>query len=143
MKITLENNALEIKSKFKEEIQGFPFDKNDKNYHNCFTITVKNLDTNKSARFKFYGSANDWREQKTTIEGQDLIFALYCLLSDAHSAFENFSGFCSSFGYDEDSRTAERIYKACEKSRFQVERLGFDESALCNSLNFLSENHGC
>ena len=41
---------------------------------------------------------------------------LDCLASDASSVDQgSFDEWCRSFGYDEDSRTAERTYKACEK----------------------------
>ena len=56
-------------------------------------------------------------------EDSDNINAFYCFLSDAVSAKESFSDFCSGFGYDEDSRTAERIYKACEKALVKFERV--------------------
>jgi len=39
---------------------------------------------------------------------------------------ESFSNFCSEFGYDEDSRTAERIYKAVCKEWQSVDRLFSD-----------------
>jgi hypothetical protein len=39
---------------------------------------------------------------------------------------ETFAAFCASYGYDEDSRTAERIYKAVCKEWRAVERLFSD-----------------
>lgn len=50
------------------------------------------------------------------MDESDLKHALYCFISDGCSADQTFSGFCSDIGYDEDSRNAERIYKACQKS---------------------------
>lgn len=41
-----------------------------------------------------------------------------------------FSDFCWSYGYDEDSRTAEKIYKACVKEYNAVVRL-FGNSGEC------------
>jgi hypothetical protein len=41
---------------------------------------------------------------------------LDCLASDANGASDSFEDFCSNFGYDEDSRKAEKIYKACQHS---------------------------
>lgn len=40
---------------------------------------------------------------------------LSCLVSDASSGEESFEDFCSSFGYDEDSRKAEATWKACKR----------------------------
>lgn len=47
---------------------------------------------------------------------------LSCLLSDAEAASESFEDFCSSFGYDSDSRKAERTYRQCEKLAPRVKR---------------------
>jgi hypothetical protein len=49
---------------------------------------------------------------------------LECLASDA-AGIENarsFEDWASEYGYDEDSRTAERIYKACERAATKLHR---------------------
>jgi hypothetical protein len=49
-----------------------------------------------------------------------------CVISDAWSAHcaDSFEDWAEDFGYDTDSRTAERVYQACERQRAQVvERL--------------------
>lgn len=46
-----------------------------------------------------------------------------CLISDAHAGAQSFEEFCSEFGYDEDSRSAERTWKACQRVADQLERL--------------------
>jgi hypothetical protein len=53
----------------------------------------------------------DFCDHKTP-EAQDI---LDCLASDSSSYdnARNFEDFCSDFGYDEDSRSAEKIYNAC------------------------------
>ena len=57
-----------------------------------------------------------------------------CLLSDAQSGEMSFSEFCREFGYDEDSRRAERIHKECEKSAEKTRRfLGEDFEAFLYS----------
>lgn len=48
---------------------------------------------------------------------------LDCLLSDAQLGTEDFAEFCQNLGYDEDSRKAERMHKACEKTAAKLERL--------------------
>lgn len=52
---------------------------------------------------------------------------LDCLLSDASAGEQSFEEFCSEFGYDADSRKAERIHKACEKTARQMRRLLGDD----------------
>lgn len=51
---------------------------------------------------------------------------LECLLSDA-SVSDDFEDFCGEFGYDTDSRKAERTHKACLKVREKLERLLGDD----------------
>jgi len=48
---------------------------------------------------------------------------IYSLASDASCAEEDFEGFCSSLGYDSDSRTAERVWNACRDTELQLRRL--------------------
>jgi hypothetical protein len=48
---------------------------------------------------------------------------LDALLSDSAGADNTFEDFCGEFGYDTDSRKAERIYKQCQKVRENMERL--------------------
>jgi hypothetical protein len=52
---------------------------------------------------------------------------LECLLSDSAGADNTFEDFCSEFGYDTDSRKAERIYKQCQEVRENMERLLGDD----------------
>ena len=109
-------------------------DKDNQNYHNH---SVKVTHNKKSFSFDFWGSimnpeiAND----------QENIFAFYCALSDALSAKDSLEGFCSEFGYDSDSRTAERTYKACEKTLKKVERV-FD-CDLYDLINEIADTYNC
>lgn len=48
-----------------------------------------------------------------------------------------------TLGYDEDSRKAYRIFKACEKLLKKAEKIGIDEDMACDMMNDLSENYGC
>jgi len=49
---------------------------------------------------------------------------LDCLATDAGTAFSvgSFEEFCREFGYDDDSRRAERAYRACEAMSGKLER---------------------
>lgn len=68
----------------------------------------------------------------------DLRGVLDCLCSDAEAGEMSFEEFCGEFGYDEDSRTAERTWKECQKSGAKVLRL-FDLDELREMLNDLDE----
>jgi len=57
---------------------------------------------------------------------------LSCLCSDARGGESTFEEFCSDFGYDTDSRKAERLYRECERSAKRVRQFlgdAFDEVA--------------
>lgn len=52
---------------------------------------------------------------------------LQCLASDAGALEETFEDWCSNYGYDSDSRKAEKTYRACVETAQQLVRLfGFD-----------------
>lgn len=53
----------------------------------------------------------------------ELCDVLYCLISDAESAGESFDDWCANFGYDTDSRKAERTWKACKRVAASLSRL--------------------
>lgn len=113
---------------------------NDKmqNYNNHI-VTVINAEINRKTSFEFWGSiVNPGIETE-----QELLFAFYCFLSDGNSVRYGFDDFCSEFGYDEDSRKAYKLFKACQKSLVKMERIGIDENMACGIMNDLSENHGC
>ena len=57
----------------------------------------------------------------------DVEGCLDCLLSDASAGEQSFEEFCSEFGYDPDSRKAERIHKACVKVAQGLRRMLGDD----------------
>jgi hypothetical protein len=67
----------------------------------------------------------------------DLRGAFECFLSDATAGEQSFEEFCRDFGYDTDSRNAERVHKACVRSAVKARRLlnGDDIYALSNALS--------
>ena len=108
--------GLTISAKLHKSGVKFPNDKTSDLLHNQFKVAITNESTGDTTSFDYYGSFNDYKECKTTIEGNDLLNAFECFISDAIAGNEEFEEFCSNFGYDSDSRTAERIHKECIKS---------------------------
>lgn len=53
---------------------------------------------------------------------------LDCLASDASGADEGFGEFCDNFGYDQDSRKAEKIYKACRHNSERLKKFLGDDA---------------
>ena len=97
------------------------------------------MDLHKKTAFEFWGSIKN-PEIKTE---QELLFSFYCFLSDGECSRYGFSEFCLEFGYDENSRKAYRIYKACQKSLKKAERIGINENLACDIMNDLQENYEC
>lgn len=67
------------------------------------------IETGKTAFVTSYGMVT----RRGTIPGPSLLEVCYSLAMDAQSGQESFSDFCSNFGYEEDSRKAEKTWRAC------------------------------
>lgn len=69
-----------------------------------------------------HGRLVDKAEQKRIIEKYtepkqiNIDDVLHCLVSDSTALSMDFEEWCSEFGYEEDSRKAEKIYNACRKN---------------------------
>jgi hypothetical protein len=50
-----------------------------------------------------------------------------CLLSDAQAGDQDFDEFCSDMGYDNDSRKAEKTWKACQALAPKIRQLLGDD----------------
>lgn len=48
---------------------------------------------------------------------------LECILSNAQASEEHFEEFCASYGYDQDSRKAEKIWRFCIKTKERLKKL--------------------
>ena len=105
-----------------------------KNYNN-HRVTVTN--NGKKYSFEYWASIAETKIK----DEQGNVFAFYCSLSDGISAMDSFEDFCREFGYDTDSRNAERIYKSCVKTLNKLERV-FD-CDLYDLINEIQERWNC
>jgi len=104
------------------------------NYNNH---KVKVTNGKKSFSFDFWGSISS----PEISSDDENIFAFYCALSDGLAANDSFENFCSEFGYNSDSRKAEKIYKECEKTLRKIERVFSCD--LYNLINEIQETYNC
>jgi hypothetical protein len=113
----------------------FPYaDSKDKTKHYKYRVTIT-TDTGRTS-FAFFGSHAQWCSNDPKMSDSDLKHALYCFISDSVSGKQSFLDFCSELGYSEDSRRAERIYKACFKMAAKWERItDVDMHEAANELN--------
>ncbi len=105
-------------------------------YNYVYNITVSNGEA--SVRFKYNTSINDYKNGKNYMESEDLRFALECFLSDATAGDMRFDDFCGEFGYDTDSRKAEKTYKECIKQCVRAQFIFTDMYKAYNELNEMS-----
>jgi hypothetical protein len=105
--------------------------KREPNYNN-HRVSVYNSATGKRTSFMFWQSIAH-PEMRTRA---DVLSAFECFLSDSISGLQSFDDFCGDFGYDIDSRAAERTWKACRRSAAKAARLIGDDDIydLANAL---------
>lgn len=130
--------------KINARFQGFETNENwkDREERGKFWVYVTNMDTKEKARFTFWDSLRN-TERGVVLDGDELLTAFYFFVSDAMAGAESFHDFCGDFGYNEDSRSAYRIYTACKRAFKSWARVsGMDESATCDFLNELQEIAG-
>lgn len=133
-----ENNiGIDVTGTFVEWQKGFPFESKDINYHGHFKINLSTELGNES--FDFYGSASDAGKHKTVMSEDELLNALECIISDALSGIYSFEEFCAELGYDEDSRRAEKIHKACIDTYNRVSALGISDDEMYSIVNDINE----
>ena len=130
-----------MKATFKEFTINTRFDMDkpsgwDERNWNHHTVTVYSKTTGKRTSFDFWGSI-----MNPEIDSEyDTLNAFYCFVSDALSGTYSFSEFCGEFGYDEDSRKAEKAWKACQRSLKKFERVsGYGLDEMYDFINELSE----
>lgn len=91
----------------------------------------------KKLSFEFWGSIMN---PENTTE-QEVVFALYCFLTDVQAGEQSFEEFCGEMGYDPDSMTAKRIFIACARSAAKFNRV-FD-CDLYDLVNEIQETWEC
>ena len=75
-----------------------------------YQITISRGGTSGRLGFRYWNSLNDVQNGKTPTAYD----VLSCVASDSHTP-ETFADFCDEYGYDQDSRTAEKTFKAADK----------------------------
>jgi hypothetical protein len=90
-------------------------------YHYPYRVTLSR---------KGHGSMRlTWRQGTAHTNDPNVVEVLDCLASDA-AGFVNAQGFedwCSEYGYDSDSRKAEKIYRAVERQTDSLRRVLGDD----------------
>lgn len=106
-------------------------------YNNVFAVTVTNGGI--AETFDYHISTHDTQNGKKALTDEDHISAFYCFLGDAISGSESFEVFCTESGYDEDSRKAEKIWKACQEATQKADNLSIGD--LYQVSNYIQEKY--
>ena len=113
-----------------------PWNENNSNHHK---VTVYDADTKLHTSFDFWASI----VHPVLDTDYDVLNAFYCFLSDAISGTLSFEDFCSEFGYDTDSKSGERTWKACKRITDKFFRVsGYSLDMLYDLVNNLSDIAG-
>lgn len=130
-KVTTKVGAVTVTARF-DDCKVSPFrDENDRFANtpvNCYKVTVKR-DGGKQFTFNFYDSIHN-TESKDIYHDDLLPSILSSIRSDYYINSENypsFESFCGEFGYDTDSRRAERTYKTCMKHGDKLQEVFTEE----------------
>jgi len=111
LKEFINNMSLKMKT---EQIESNPnWDSNVQANH--YNVQLISGDNRKTCSFPF--SQGIGIKENPNING-----VLECLQSDSLSGDFTFEGFCDEFGYDSDSRKAEKTFKACQETRFKLKK---------------------
>ena len=106
-------------------------------YNNVFAVTVTNGGI--AETFDYHISTHDTQNGKKALTDEDHISAFYCFLGDAISGSQSFEEFCDELGYDEDSRKAEKIWKACQEATQKADNLSIGD--LYAASNYIQEKY--
>lgn len=110
--------------KITAKLQGAKVNKawGDNEPRNKYFVYVTNTETGAKTRFTLWDSLQNTKNG-VVLDSNELLAAFYFFVSDAITGMSSFSDFCSEFGYDEDSRSAERTHKACERALLKFVRV--------------------
>ena len=142
-KIELGMKRFVLYGKLKET--GVPFpnkDKEDKTLHNHFELEVHRMNDGKLAirrKFDWYDSYQNFKTGKVEMTEENMKYAFRSVIEDAIGGTMKFEDFCSEYGYDKDSRRAERIHNECKAQLKKVVELGFHHADLYDVVNQFSE----
>lgn len=110
---------LVIESHFKgDKLAPWSGDDRQQNWNN-HTVRVVNTETKRRVSFDFWGSIMN----PVIGTEAEVLQAFEMFVSDALSGDMSFNNFCDEFGYDVDSRKAERIYKACGRALVKFRKI--------------------
>lgn len=116
---------------------------NDGKERNKFFVYVTNTENGEKTRFTFWDCLAKTERGENELSPDELLNAFYFFVSDACRGFYSFHEFCLEFGYDEDSRNAERIFNACKRSYKSFSRIsGLPYDEIFNFANELQEIAG-
>jgi hypothetical protein len=118
----------EITFSFKLANTKVPNWKDDSRPVNHFIVTFKKA--GKKMSLDFFDSIHNFQKGVTELRAYD---ALTCCSSELHCP-DTFEDFCSEYGYDNDSRSAEKTFRALKKMSDKLQKF-FDNQEIRDDLS--------
>lgn len=101
-----------------------PYFDDDKQSRNIYSVCLFRTDKNSAVYFKFGDSIANAQEGKEP----DVYSILACVGSDYWTP-DTFKEFCGEYGYNEDSRKAEKLFKVCRQQAEKIQSIFTEEEA--------------
>lgn len=117
LKQFVSKHGIKIVSDYADSNPNMPDERYTMNHYRV-TLSRRNED-NKRRQMTLYFSMGIGIKGEPTADD-----VLHCLASDS-AGIENardFEDWCADYGYDSDSRSAERTYKACQRQAIRLEK---------------------
>ena len=129
-----EFKEFKLKSLFYGDKQPKHWSEGEDNWNN-HVVHVRWGDSGLRTSFEFWGSTNDPEIDSE----EDLLYAFQAFIDDVIAGEKDFEEFCGEFGFDTDSRRAERIWRMCRNSARKFRRITFGVVDPCDLYNELQE----
>jgi len=122
-----------ITAKYIRTVRGYPFDPDDRSYHNEFLVKLRRKGVVR--QFRWHGSEQEYLEGKTVLTRQDLAWVLECAANDALDYHDySLEEFTEARGFNPEYRIdrhlARKAYRACEGMYRKFVALGYGKDEL-------------
>lgn len=92
-----------------------------------YRVAIDSDATGARVYFTFHAAAIDCERGIDQLDRDGLLWAFRCFVEDAAAGEETFGEFCRDLGYDDDSISARRVWRACRDARAKFGRLWHDD----------------
>lgn len=122
-RVTLKRGGVELTTDYQQGIGHMP----NYNFNARRTLEVAERERLAAEKGKYYTGVNNFASKHIPLPAPPLVDILYSLALDSDALDYTFEDWCGNFGYDTDSRTAEKLYRTCLDLAIKFRQLVGDE----------------